>query len=941
MANPYYCKTAGQWSRLLSIVFVCCGPAAAQQSPSAPDKPLPGAATTPQQEVLQLSGTVRTDTGDPLPGATLFIRGTFLGTSTNQEGRFEFIIPANVRMPAEPVLSVAYASYETQEIPLPQFSGASLDVVLASALTPLTQVVSAASRVEERTLQAPVTVEKVTRAQLGALPAPDLLRGLYQLKGVDVSAAGLLASSLSTRGFNSSTSERLVQLTDYFDTQAPSLSTNVGNLFGPSDLDIASVELLYGPASALYGANAFNGVLLFNTRDPFLDPGLSVRVRGGERNLVDGQLRFARKLGEKLAFKLTGGYLRAQDWIPSSEAATIDPTGPRNNPFGSPLGYGAVNRYGEVVNTFTPQQNAAFPGGVAPELYLRTVVSPGFLERDLVAGDDQARSWKVQPMLAYLLSSRVKATLSATLTGSTTGFQTDSRYRLRNFAYRQYRAEVKSEKWFVRASNADDASGDSYNLDFLGTFMQDVASPAGPSYSQLYFVTYNSTYKSERGRGATDAQALVAAQQAANATQLAPGSAAFNAARTAVVGSATPGRGARLDTRSQLTDVTAQHSLSLAQHIDLVVGGAYRDYRLGSNGTFFADEPGGKRLRNYEYGGYAQLTQTLLPKQRLKLSAAGRADAFQNFAAVFSPRVSAVYSAGSQKQHNVRLSYGQAFRSPTQANQYSHVDLGSVVLQGNVGAGYTGYLVPASLSGQFVQGVLQDPALLEQFVFRAAPLRLERLTTVEGGYRGLLFDKLALEAVYYRNFYRDFIGAYSILGNTDGSLPTRDQLLAAISTSLQGTTLRSLRVQANAAQQVQTHGVTASASYSVSPALNLGANYSFNQVLKQDELPANFQTFFNTPRHKYNASISGNVRNRVAYNLNYRWAQAHRYETLFAAGDLPDFSAVDLFLGYTLAPLKTTLQLGANNLLDNANQSAFGGPIQGRLLYVGLQLEVK
>lgn len=218
------------------------------------------------QQLVELGGTVRTDVGDVLPGATVFLKGTFVGTSTNSTGAFRLAVSPT----SSPVtLSVSFVGYETQQVPLTDLN-ARLDIVLVPAPTPISQVVASASRVEERIAQAPVTVEKATADYIQRLPSPDLLRGLSQLKSIDANAAGVLASSVSTRGFNSPTSERLIQLTDYFDTQAPSLSTSLGNVSGLPELDVASVEVIQGPSSALYGANAFNGVLLLNSKDSTL-----------------------------------------------------------------------------------------------------------------------------------------------------------------------------------------------------------------------------------------------------------------------------------------------------------------------------------------------------------------------------------------------------------------------------------------------------------------------------------------------------------------------------------------------------------------------------------------------------------------------------------------------------------------------------------------------
>ena len=163
--------------------------------------------------------------GLPLAGATAFLKGTYTGTGTNEEG--VFILKGNFsRGPV--VLVVAFVGFETQEITLAAPDNA-LQIILKPSQM-LDNVVVAASRVEEAIGQVPVTVEKLDQRQIGQLTTTDVVAGLARYKGIDVSASSLLTTSFSTRAFNSSRSERVIQLSDYMDTQLPSLSSNFGNL---------------------------------------------------------------------------------------------------------------------------------------------------------------------------------------------------------------------------------------------------------------------------------------------------------------------------------------------------------------------------------------------------------------------------------------------------------------------------------------------------------------------------------------------------------------------------------------------------------------------------------------------------------------------------------------------------------------------------------------
>ncbi|QIX61401.1 TonB-dependent receptor [Hymenobacter sp. BT18] len=888
-----------------------------------------------QQDAI-VSGLVQTEVGEPLPGATVFLKGTFVGTSTDRDGRFEL----RADFGGGPVvLSVSFIGYETKEVSL-----TSPDANLAVGLTPTVaftnEVVVAASRVEEGILQAPVTIEKLNSQQIERIPTADIQAGLNHYKGIDVNSASLLMTSVSTRGFNSAKSERIIQLTDYFDTQSPSLNVNAGNLTGVPELDIESIEIIHGPASALYGANAFNGVLLLNTKDPFASEGLSVRLRGGQRSYLDGQLRFAKKLGEKFAFKVVGSYLTADDWLASNFSASSSKIERRNNPEGSGLGYDAVNRYGDVGGyTFT--NNPADPNYATtpPSLRGKTIFMPGYDEKTLIGEDNKAKSLKIQPTISYLLTNNIKMTVGASVARGTASYQSSSRYRLRDFGTNQYHGEIKGTNWFLRGQSVQDFGGNSYDLTFLGAFLQtSTISPdgTGPTYAQRYYGTYLGTLKATGS--------IEQAKQAADNTQLQPSDPRFQELRSKIINDPTPGIGAKLSPSSLLNEGNAQYNFKFGDMTDLIVGGAYRKFRLGSNGNFFSDDA--ERIQNHELGGYTQLTHKLL-EERLKLALAVRVDDFKNFDPAVSPRASVVYSAGERKQHNFRASYGRAFRSPTQLDQYVRIDLGQVRLQGNVDNGYQGY----SLVNADGQPFGTTGADLSSFEMNAPALKLERLNTVEVGYKGILLEKLYMDINYYRSSYNDFIGAVRFIGNRDGSRPSPTQLNAEYQRVQQNpsgapafqdrtSNTRILQVWTNARQEVNTQGAAIGLTYYFNKALNLTTNYSLN-ILDDKDLPENFQTFFNTPKHKYNVGVNGIVVNNLNYAVNYRWAQGHLYEMPFAVGQLEDYSSLDASVGYTLSKLGTTLQLGGSNLLDQNNTQVYGGPNIGRLAYVGLLVNIK
>ena len=87
----------------------------------------------------------------------------------------------------------------------------------------------------------------------------------------------------------------------------------VGGDVVPID-DMASVELVRGPSSALYGANAYNGVLMLTTKQPRYSEGGTVQLTAGELSTLRGDVRWSTGLTEATYFKVNGSYTSSDDF---------------------------------------------------------------------------------------------------------------------------------------------------------------------------------------------------------------------------------------------------------------------------------------------------------------------------------------------------------------------------------------------------------------------------------------------------------------------------------------------------------------------------------------------------------------------------------------------------------------------------------------------------
>ncbi|MRX48098.1 TonB-dependent receptor [Pedobacter puniceum] len=880
-----------------------------------------------------VKGKVMASDNSTLPGVSVIVQGSFVGTSTNGDGAFAL----NVNFDKVPVvLEFSMLGFQTQKVTLTKPT-TDVKVVLKETSVNIDELVVSASRVEERILEAPVTVTKVSSNQLLAGGGPEMFSNLSRYQGIDVNSSSMLLTTISTRGFNSPKSERMIQLADYVDTQVPSLNLNAGNMLGVAELDVSSVEIIHGPASALYGANAFNGVLLTNSKDPFYTEGLSLKLRGGNRALFDGQIRYAKKLTDKLAFKINASYFSADDWMANDQSAKRI-TSAKNYGPGSAFGYDALNTYGEISTTQAGV--SIIPGEV--------IYTPGWSETALIANDNRTLSYRINPSISYLVTDKIKATLDYKRAGGTTTYQSTSRYRFKNLSVDQFRAELKSDKWFLRAFRTEDNGGDTYDLSFLGARMATLnptaaglpALPGGAtSYTALFFGTYGAALQ----QGATPAQAYAAA----SATWPKEGSTAFNALRKYNAELNQPA-GSRLPVNSVMTDVSGQYQFGF-KFADVIVGGAYRAFGLASQGAVFEDTPGGDRIQNYEYGVYSQVAKTFF-NDALKLQVAGRLDDFQNFDSKFSPRASAVYTFGEKRQHNFRSSYGVAFRSPTQIDQYIRLDIGSALLLGNVRNGFNGYNTTLLTQGSPAANIAAVAGGSTAFNYSAPRLDLEQVATFEVGYKTIIKDKLTFDITYFRSNYDNFIGAQPFVGNTDGSRPTVPQILVATGAApgTDGQTrnrlndptspTRIIQVWFNNQQEVTTQGVSVGLGYAYRKELNFNANYSYNKI---GDLPTGFLAFFNTPENKFNVGIDGEFKKRLGYNVNYRWQQGFVYEFPFDVGPIDNIGTLDASLSYKIPKAKSTIQIGGSNLTNAYNTQIWGGPQLGRMIFAGILVDIK
>jgi len=203
-----------------------------------------------------ISGKVKNKNGEELISA--YIKAPAekeKGAITDEKGNF------NIKVPSLPItLRISYLGYEDQDISVTSAAKSLKITMQESSENVLTGAVVKASRVTEKQKEAPLTVESIGIEAIKDAPAASFYESLGNLKGVDVTAASLGFRVVNTRGFNSTSHVRYLQLREGVNNQSPGLNSALGNFIEASDRDIRRVNVIAGDSRALYGPKACNRV---------------------------------------------------------------------------------------------------------------------------------------------------------------------------------------------------------------------------------------------------------------------------------------------------------------------------------------------------------------------------------------------------------------------------------------------------------------------------------------------------------------------------------------------------------------------------------------------------------------------------------------------------------------------------------------------------------
>jgi outer membrane receptor protein involved in Fe transport len=903
-----------------------------------------------------VKGTVSDDSGMPLAGANIIIDGTTTGVVADFDGNFALSTSMNPPF----TIQVSSVGFETLSQKITK-NNETLSISLKEG-NPLDEVVISASRTPERIFESPVTVERFGIREIKNTASVDFYGGLENIKGVDINVNSLTFQSVNTRGFATTSNTRFLQLVDGMDNSTPALNFPIGNLVGMIEADVQSVELLPGASSALYGAGAMNGILVMTSKNPFDSDGISVSLKrgitsqeaAGDNAYTDFSIRMAHKFSNKFAAKANFGWLKGHDWVANNlTSKTAGATRAATN-------YDGINVYGD--------ERAANIAGVGQQLVQFGIISSaqaaalpsvdvtrtGYNEQDLT--DYNAESVKADWGLYFRpFEDDFEISYVGKVGTGTTLFQGVNRYNIKNFLQEQHKIEVKNDNFFARLYKVSDDAGDSYDMYTTGLLINEAWKPSAPNPAAGvlgWYAEYALGYLGALAAVGGDADAAHGiARGVADTGRLEPGSQPFQETLNAISDDPTFLVGSKFIDRSNYTHFDGNYNFGhLTDAAEIQVGVSRRWWELNSEGNIYTDY--NAPITYEDFGVYAQVQKDFLD-DRLNVTASARYDDSSVFDGFVSPRVSVGYTAGSDKNHNIRASFQTGFRNPTTQDLYIGLDAGSAVLVGGApgnGDRYQGEIVGASADDAFTNsytlnsfqtflgtamasGVV-DPSLLE--VANPDYIKPEQIRTLELGYRGKL-DNLTVDLSVYSNKITDFMSTQTVVSPGAGLVDGSDGGIAV--GALLGGGFQVYSAYTNSEAEVKSYGGAVGLSTKVFGGFNLNTNYTYAKLDFDSDAYPDFNTNFNTPEHKVKVGFGkAELFENFGFNMAWRWSDNYEWEASFGNGEIPAYHTMDAQINYTIPSLKSTLKVGATNLLGDEYFTMFGSGYIGSMYYLTLNI---
>lgn len=814
----------------------------------------------------------------------------------------------------------------------------------------LDEIIISASKTKENILKSPISIEKIGTRTLRASPKFSAFDMLENVKGLQILIPSLGFKVFNARGFANTTNVRFVQLVDGMDNQAPHIGSPLASVLMPSDLDIQNIEIVPGVSSAVFGMNSLNGLVNVISKNPFDFQGLDVQQKVGfnhfnnPSNDINPQvfsetnLRFAKSVHPKWAFKVNFTYLKGYDWIASSQTDLNPNANSSTQLFGldNPA-FDAVNSYGNE----SPNRRTLNLGG---KNYV--VSRTGYYENEIA--DYNLQNIKTDAAIHFRPKENIEIIYTYRFADLDNVYQRTNRFRLNNYRLQQHGLSFQSPFISAKAYLTTENTGQSYNIRSIAENIDRFFKT-----DNQWFSNFTSTYNTAVTNGQNVTQALQTARQNADFGRPQTGTAQFNHLIDSLGNINNWDIGAALRVRAYMLQSELQYELD--KHLfpafaeksgfKMMLGLDYRDFIVIPDGNYFINpKEAGKNLNYYKYGGFLQTTKSFWG-DKLKAALILRLDKIVYFSAKFNPRFSLLYLPF--QNHSIRFSIQRGNRFPSLFEGFSNVNSGGVKRVGgfpvmsngifensyfrtSIDAFQRAVLTDVNTNGLTTnQAIEKNKGILSKNTYTY--IQPEKVTAFEIGYKTNLWkNKLTFDADFYYNIYQNFIAQVEV------NIP-KTSLADSIPYYLNNPTRQDrYRLWTNSKSTVYNYGATLGMQYLFWEKFQVSGNVTYSKLDSKTNNDG-LEEAFNTPTWIYNIQLNNpNVYKNLGFGLTYRWQSAYLWQSALATGDVATYNTIDAQISYTLPKSGLIFRLGANNLLNQYYYSFVGSPQIGGFYYLSV-----
>ena len=901
--------------KLLLVFFVICSVALSAQ--------------------VAMTGKVYDEYLEPFPSALIIFGDQRV--SSDIEGNFTIKNITNFPFKIQ-VNALGYQSEEIEVLTADQ----ELNIILKENTT-LDEVVISASRSPERIIESPVTIERMGITDIKRNTSISFYDGLTNLKGIESREASYGFKSINARGFSTFDNTRFVQLADGVETSIPAFNFSAGNVVGLSDLDVKNVEILPGASSALYGANAFNGILLMRSKNPFDYDGISTYFKtgfmtqkeAGTNPFYDVGIRMAYKFSNYFAAKVNLTAYKAEEWHANDLRNTTGIGGViKKGDRKDSTDYDGVNVYGDDFSVSLKQiaEGGNLPAALIATLNDDKISRTGYAENELY--DYDAFGVKFDGSLHFrpMGNDKLEIILNSRLSKGNTLYQGANRF-VQNYYVEQHKLEVLGKNFFVRGYFTGNDTGDkTHDLRFAALGINDKFKS-----NEQWFGDYLTAYLTN-GRDHDEARV------SADLGRFKPGTPQFKQALDEVIAKPLSQGGAGITDKTKFYHAEGNYNFrDLINWGEIQVGASYRKFITNSSGSLFTDKD--SPVEFDMYGVYSQLQKKFLD-DRLKFTGSVRYDKLKNFEGNFSPRIALNYSV--RKNKILRASFQTGFRNPSTIEQFfglrsgpnsyilgtssENIDRFSAVVRNNNGSTNT-------ITGKdvFAKSFVLSSGGVPVSI-KPDNVKAEKVSSYEVGYRSIVdlndTDVLELDVSAYYNQYDNFAAIKNVFVPNYGAVVNGVPDGAAL-TAFSNGDVTSFSLNTNTVANIDSYGVGIGINTKVFKSYNLGVNYTLSKLVFNQKEDPSFEPGFNTPEHQVKLMFgNANLFKNFGFNINARWQNEFLWQSSFLDANIDSRTVLDAQMNYRMPSLKSTIKIGGTNLTRKEYVVAPGSGLIGTMYYV-------